>query len=273
MKEKILIADDNQYLTEILKTNFELLNYQVITAENGEEALNRAKEHVPDLIVLDIMMPKLNGYQVCRKLKSDSALRNIIVVMLTAKSAPSDKYWGMDCGADVYVTKPFETEELEEIIKKKLAERRKGVKQHPVTGLPTVDLLQEEKIKRNKQKKEFVILTFHFKDGCFETLESVHGKFWASDVLVAAANCLKEIAKTTEKHEPFICFSGDNTFILLLEADKEGSLEIAKISLARLHNALSKFSSTRGSAADAASEKTLPSLVMGCKFEKFSPSK
>lgn len=70
-------------------------------------------------------MPKFNGYQVCRKIKGDKDLQDIIVVMLTAKAASSDKYWGMDCGADVYVTKPFETEELEEIIKKKLEKNAK----------------------------------------------------------------------------------------------------------------------------------------------------
>ncbi|MBI2609383.1 MAG: response regulator [Deltaproteobacteria bacterium] len=119
-KKKVLIIDDEQDLIDLLTLRLENEGYEVSAALNGTEGLEKIKSEKPDIVLLDVMMPELNGYQVCRKLKQDDNLKDIPVVMLTAKAQESDKFWGMEIGADDYVTKPFEFSQLSEVIKKYL---------------------------------------------------------------------------------------------------------------------------------------------------------
>ncbi len=120
MGRRILIVDDEADLVEALKLRLETGGYEVVTALDGAEGLTKAKGDKPALILLDIMMPKLNGYQVCRELKSDAKCKDIPVVMLTAKAQQTDKFWGQEVGADGYITKPFEFSALLTIIEKYL---------------------------------------------------------------------------------------------------------------------------------------------------------
>jgi two-component system alkaline phosphatase synthesis response regulator PhoP len=106
-KKKILIADDEADILEILKFNLESEGYEVYTANNGMEALERANLYLPDLVILDIMMPKLNGYEVCTKLRSLSAFQNTLIIFLTAMSEDSSEVKGLESGADDYLTKPI----------------------------------------------------------------------------------------------------------------------------------------------------------------------
>jgi len=86
--------------------------YDIVVAHSGEEALRKTKEERPDLILLDVMMPPPNGYQVCRTLKDDPEYKRIPIIFLTAKGTDSDKFWGMESGAEDYITKPFEADDL-----------------------------------------------------------------------------------------------------------------------------------------------------------------
>ena len=115
-KTGILIVDDSENIREILMANFDYLGYDVRTARDGEEALGMIAQRKPDVVVLDVMMPRQNGFQVCRRIKADPSLAKIPVVILTAKGQREDRYWGKDCGADEYLTKPFSTSELERLI-------------------------------------------------------------------------------------------------------------------------------------------------------------
>lgn len=113
MKQKrILIADDEEDVVTTLQFTLEKEGYQCLTAYDGKEALDKAKTENPDLIVLDIMMPKMNGYEVSRLLKFDARFKHIPIVMLTARTQAKDKEIGRDTGADVYITKPFEMDDL-----------------------------------------------------------------------------------------------------------------------------------------------------------------
>jgi len=117
---KILIADDSatdlQYITHTLKG----IGHELITAIDGEEAENKIRSEQIDLVVLDVIMPKKNGFQVCRNLKSDDRYRKIPVILLTSKKQESDIFWGKKQGADEYITKPFEPFVLITAIKKHL---------------------------------------------------------------------------------------------------------------------------------------------------------
>lgn len=113
--KKILIVDDEQDIVESLKFVLETADFTCYCAYNGEDGLRLAKEIVPDLIILDVMMPKINGYKISRLLKYDAKYKNIPILMVTARSQEEDKLIGEETGADEYITKPFE---LDEVVKK-----------------------------------------------------------------------------------------------------------------------------------------------------------
>jgi two-component system alkaline phosphatase synthesis response regulator PhoP len=104
---KVLVVDDEEYIQHILNFSFGAEGYEVITAADGEEALKKARHEKPDIIVLDIMMPKMDGYEACKKLKNDPQTRGIPVILLTAKGRDVDRKLGAEAGADDYVVKPF----------------------------------------------------------------------------------------------------------------------------------------------------------------------
>lgn len=104
----ILIVDDQPDYVQLMSVRLRAAGYDIQVAYNGADALNKAKIHHPSLIVLDVMMPQLNGFQVCRQLKKDPMLSEIPVLFLTAKTQPSDRFWGMEVGASDYLTKPVD---------------------------------------------------------------------------------------------------------------------------------------------------------------------
>jgi len=109
-KETILVADDEASIRRILETRLSMIGYKVVTASDGKEALKLFKDYEPDLVVLDVMMPKLDGYGVCQELRKDS---DVPIVMLTALGDVADRITGLELGADDYVVKPFSPKELE----------------------------------------------------------------------------------------------------------------------------------------------------------------
>ncbi len=112
MAKKILVVDDEPQIVALLGSRLKTHGYNVVTAQTGAEALKKVKDEKPDLLVLDVMMPPPNGFQVCRTLKDDPEFKNIPIVLLTAKAAESDQFWGLESGADAYVTKPYNPKEL-----------------------------------------------------------------------------------------------------------------------------------------------------------------
>ncbi len=116
-QKKILVVDDELDLVETIRFQLETEGFNVISAYNGEDALNLARTENPDLILLDIMLPKLDGYKVCRLLKFDEKYKNIPIIMLTARAQEKDKIIGLETGADEYITKPFDMDKLLERVK------------------------------------------------------------------------------------------------------------------------------------------------------------
>ena len=121
-KGKILVVDDEIYIVHILDFSLGMEGYEVITALDGDQALEKVKTEKPDLIVLDIMMPKLDGYEVCKGIKSNSATQHIPVILLSAKGRNVDQKMGFDVGADDYITKPFSPRKLVERINQLLGQ-------------------------------------------------------------------------------------------------------------------------------------------------------
>ncbi len=111
-KDKILIVDDEEHILELLKFNVKNAGYEVVAANNGIDALKIAKEEKPALVLLDLMIPGMDGFDVCKEIKKDKETSNTAIIMLTAKGEELDKILGLELGADDYITKPFSIREL-----------------------------------------------------------------------------------------------------------------------------------------------------------------
>ncbi len=112
MAKKVLVVDDANDIIELIGYRLKTNGYDVIAANSGEIAMTKIKKEKPDLVIMDVMMPPPNGFQVCRQIKDDPQYRHIPIVLLTAKSTESDQFWGMEAGADAYLTKPYNPDEL-----------------------------------------------------------------------------------------------------------------------------------------------------------------
>lgn len=127
-KLQVVIIEDEEHITELLRYNFEENGYSVFSASNGREGLKLVQEVMPDVTLLDIMIPEIDGIEVCKLLKQDAKTRDLPVIMLTAKSSEMDKVLGLEIGADDYITKPFSIREL--LARAKAVLRRSGQQHH-----------------------------------------------------------------------------------------------------------------------------------------------
>ena len=116
----ILIVDDSNSLRQAFSSILNSLNMKVLLATNGSHAIELLEQHTPDLVITDIIMPEMNGYELCRWLKNNPATQKIPVLMCSTKSEEFDRYWGMKQGADAYITKPFQSAELIATVQKLL---------------------------------------------------------------------------------------------------------------------------------------------------------
>ena len=123
-RKRILVVDDEIYIVHILEFTLTMEGYEVLTAADGEEALRRLEQDRPDLVVLDIMMPKVDGYEVLRRIRADEEFRQLPVILLSAKGRPIDRETGLEIGADDYIVKPFSPRRLLEKIQDLLERAR-----------------------------------------------------------------------------------------------------------------------------------------------------
>ena len=122
MAKKILVVDDEPIIVKVLESRLKSNGYEVVVAQDGQEAINKARSENPDLIILDVMLPKIDGFRVCRLLKFDDNFKHIPILMLTARIQESDQSTGKECGADAYLPKPFDPPILLAKIKELLKE-------------------------------------------------------------------------------------------------------------------------------------------------------
>ena len=183
-KGTILVIDDEKDLIELLSYNLGKEGYDVIVAHDGQSGLDVVKKHRPDLVVLDIMMPGLDGLQVCQRLRADPRTGRIPIIMLTAKATETDRIVGLELGADDYVTKPFSPREVIARLKAVLRRSSQPAEDRQLirNGELVIDLTGHEVIFRNTRvpltATEFRILEF---------LASRPGRVFARDEIIDAA--------------------------------------------------------------------------------------
>jgi DNA-binding response OmpR family regulator len=144
MPESILVVDDDPDIARFVEVNLRSAGYEVSVAGDGEEALERAADIRPDLVLLDVMMPRLDGFEVAQRLRKNPQTANTSIIMLTAKALSSDKVTGLQSGADDYIIKPFDPIELLARVKGTLRRAKEMRNLSPLTGLPGNIRIQEE---------------------------------------------------------------------------------------------------------------------------------
>lgn len=192
MKPYVLIAEDDEAVIELLKYNLEKEDYEAAAAADGEEALMMIEERAPDLLLLDWMLPKVPGIEICRRVRARSETANLPIIMLTARSEEPDRIRGLDTGADDYVTKPFSTTELIARLRAVMRRIRPGLMEDRLTvGDITIDRTGHT-VARNGEDihlgpTEFRLLDYFMQHpGRVFSREQLLDSVWGSDVYVEA---------------------------------------------------------------------------------------
>jgi DNA-binding response OmpR family regulator len=187
MRKNILIVEDEKDIIEVLRYYLEKENYRVHVAQDGFQALELASKIIPNLILLDLMLPRLDGIETCRRLKADERLRDIPVIMVTAKAEEADKIKGLEIGADDYVTKPFSAKELVARVKAHLRRREGSIPEKSFQyGSLSVDTVKHE-IRLNGGEidltaKEFELLLYMLENkGRVLTRDMILNHVWGYD--------------------------------------------------------------------------------------------
>lgn len=207
----ILIVDDSENIRTVLQMNFEHLGYEVISAPDGEEALRLVESRRPDVVVLDVMMPRQNGFQVCRKIKSNPRMSSTSVIFLTAKGQREDRYWGKDCGADEYLTKPFSTAELERVIERLMDRRDRTM---------TQDQFDRELAERRARGESCQVLTIGFDTRALTTFRQKYGELRFHEALEGIRQTVELIVRE-ETGESLVWLAGDAVVRAILPGEPE----------------------------------------------------
>jgi diguanylate cyclase (GGDEF)-like protein len=213
MAERVLIADDDPDIRDILKLTLSEENYDVTEVGDGEEALKIVKTKPLDLVLLDYKMPKMDGRQVCAKIKQDILLQHLPVIMVTGKGDLDDKVGGINAGADDYVVKPFEPKELLARIRMALRRTERDLGANPLTRLPgNVAILNE--LTRRLEKKELFAVCYIDLDK-FKSYNDKYGFEHGDEVIRETARILIKSAKEKGDPDDFIGHIGGDDFVIV----------------------------------------------------------
>ncbi len=234
--QHILVVEDDVDTAEMLSSYFKAQGYQVMSAAWGEDALRMAQEVVPDLVVLDIRLPDIDGYEVCRRLREHRRTEQVPIIFLTERRERTDRLTGMELGAVDYITKPFDIQELRLRVRNALWRASLGTLVNPVTGLPT-DPLIDERLTNLLRQKDWALLSVSMHG--LRDFSDRYGFVASDDVLRAAALMMKNVVKELGEADPFIGHLGEADFIIISTPSKAEALR-ERIS-ARLGQAIDYF--------------------------------
>jgi diguanylate cyclase (GGDEF)-like protein len=220
MPELILVADDDPDILRFVELNLRLEGYEVMTAADGEQALDVAQERVPSLVILDVMMPKVDGYEVCQRLRNDSRTSGVCIIMLTAKSMSADKVLGLTAGADDYISKPFDPMELVARVKTTLRRTREMRAVSPLTGLPGNIQIESEMQRRLLQEERFAVIWLDLDN--FKAFNDRYGFIRGDRAINYLAAVLREA--TDGMPGTFVGHIGGDDFVVVSPADQAEEL-------------------------------------------------
>ena len=237
MPETILVVDDDPDIARFVEVNLRSAGYDVAVAADGEEALEKAGELRPDLVLLDVMMPRIDGFEVAQRLRKNPQTANTSIIMLTAKALSADKVTGLQSGADDYIIKPFDPIELLARVKGTLRRAKEMRNLSPLTGLPGNIRIQEEIERQVREAHPFAVLYCDLDN--FKTYNDQKGFVRGDRLIQSTARIIQDAVLEFDGTEGFVGHVGGDDFVAVV--DPEIAEQVAKRVAARFDEARAEF--------------------------------
>jgi len=220
-KGRILVVEDDTDISNMLRIYFSSQGYEVVVTARGGEAIERCRKQLPHVIVLDIMLPDIDGYEVCSRLRTNLRTSHIPIIFLTQKDERSDKIAGLELGADDYITKPFDIEELRLRVQNAQRRAERESLTHPTTGLPSGKLI-EEQLRLLMRRANWGLLYIGLPG--LEAFNDVYGFVAGDEVLRFAALIMGETVDQMGTPEDFIGHVGGDDFIIITQGERVNAM-------------------------------------------------
>ena len=212
-KPKILIVEDDLDVAEMLNAYFRVQGYEVFTVNWGEDGVRAGQSIMPDLVILDIRLPDIDGYEVARRLRSDRRTQEIPIIFLTEKRERIDRLQGFEVGADDYITKPFDVQELRLRVRNALKRVSQGSLTNPVSGLPEGPLV-EERLSDAIHKSGWALL--HISIDHLDSFREAYGFVASDDVLRAISLMIHNTMKEAGSPDDFLGHISPTDFVIVV---------------------------------------------------------
>lgn len=216
--ESLLVADDDPFIARLLEIELRAAGYDVRVASDGVEAFELAQERSPDLVLADVMMPNMDGFELTRRLRQDPRTATVSIIMLTARGLSADKLEGFAIGADDYIVKPFDTPELLARIRGVLRRAKEMRAQSPLTGLPGNVRIEEEIDGLVERGEDFALLYADLDH--FKAYNDHYGFMRGDQAIQTTAGLIEEVARDVTGGDAFIGHVGGDDFVLIVPPDK-----------------------------------------------------
>ena len=216
--KKILVVDDDRNLRKIIATNLELAGYEVTAAANGTEAMQILESLQPDLVLLDVMMPSMDGYETTRRIRKHQVNSNVPIILLTAKGEVEDKLTGFDAGADDYITKPFGPQEMLARVRAKIRRVAADSSLSPLTRLPGNLAIEAELKRRVEGHQRFAVLYADLDN--FKAFNDVYGFTHGDEAIQVVAHALVDAVRRRGNDDDFVGHIGGDDFIVATSPER-----------------------------------------------------
>jgi diguanylate cyclase (GGDEF)-like protein len=237
MPETILVVDDDPDIARFVEVNLRSAGYDVAVAGDGEEAIDKAMDLRPDLVLLDVMMPRIDGFEVAQRLRKNPQTANTSIIMLTAKALSADKVTGLQSGADDYIIKPFDPIELLARVKGTLRRAKEMRNLSPLTGLPGNIRIQEEIERQVREGRDFAVLYSDLDN--FKAYNDQKGFVRGDRLIQATARLIQDAVVEHAGAEGFVGHVGGDDFVAVVQP--EVAEEVAKRIAERFDEARTDF--------------------------------
>ncbi|MEW6096870.1 MAG: response regulator [bacterium] len=222
MAQKILIVDDDQVILKVEEYNLKQAGYEVISAVNGAEAIRKVQEEKPELIILDVSMPIMDGYEVCQRIREEQLTSHIPILMLSVHKEVEDKVKGLKTGANDYIIKPFNPQELLARVEVNLRRSKYDIEANPLTGLPGNISIMDKIEERMKNNKHFSTLYLDLDN--FKAFNDRYGYELGDEVIKLTGHTIVQAVEDIGNQDDFIGHIGGDDFIVLTTPDRVDSI-------------------------------------------------
>lgn len=225
-RPRLLIVEDNEDIAEMLQYYFSSHGCDVIPAPDGETALRLCRSELPSLVLLDIGLPDIDGFTVCRRLRQSTRFQHLPVIFATKRDRRADKAEGLALGADDFISKPFDLEDLFLRVQNAISRSARNNLTDPRTGLPGLEVVRQE-IARAAEQPDRRVITFQLRR--LDPFRELYSAIAAADILRAAALLLNNLLETLGQPEAFLGQAAEDSFTVICAADKADEIACAAV--------------------------------------------